>query len=185
MNVYGAGGWSSSSTARPEGPSGPPPTGNGGVSVPPVVNNPPSFGSAGSLTLAVNENLPPGTLVGEALTATDPDGDTLTYSLSGPDASFSNIDSAIRQLTVNVPLDHEVKPVYTVRVWVKDSGNATAFVDVIITVPTWMRSGLWPCPRHNQESGAHSQQHCLTPTVASPAQYGDWPGPTTWPIGKR
>ncbi len=37
----------------------------------------------------VDENTPPGSLVGDAITATDPDGDVLTYSLSGQtDAIF-------------------------------------------------------------------------------------------------
>ena len=110
-----------------------PPNGNGD-DLPPNINKPPSFGSANSVTLMVHENLPPGALVGKALTATDLDGDTLTYSLAGPDASFFNIDSETGQLTARGPLEYEAGPVYRVRVWVRDSRNATAFVDVIISV---------------------------------------------------
>ena len=110
-----------------------PPNGNGD-DLPPNINKPPSFGSANSVTLMVHENLPPGALVGKALTATDLDGDTLTYSLAGPDASFFNIDSETGQLTARGPLEYEARPVYRVRVWVRDSRNATAFVDVIISV---------------------------------------------------
>ena len=110
-----------------------PPNGNGD-DLPPNINKPPSFGSANSVTLMVHENLPPGALVGKALTATDLDGDTLTYSLAGPDASFFNIDSETGQLTARGPLEYEARPVYRVRVWVRDNRNATAFVDVNISV---------------------------------------------------
>ena len=130
VNYFGAGDWSASSTARPQDSSD---SSNGG-SLPPIVNSPPSFGSANSVTLMVHENLPPGALVGKALTATDLDDDTLTYSLAGPDASFFNIDSETGQLTARGPLEYEARPVYRVRVWVRDSRNATAFVDVIISV---------------------------------------------------
>ena len=130
VNYFGAGDWSASSTVRPEDPS----SSSNGDNLPPNINRPPSFGSANSVTLMIHENLPPGALVGKALTATDLDDDTLTYSLAGPDASFFNIDSETGQLTARGPLEYEAKPVYRVRVWVRDSRNATAFVDVIISV---------------------------------------------------
>ena len=110
-----------------------PPNGNGD-DLPPNINKPPSFGSANSVTLMVHENLPPGALVGKALTATDLDGDTLTYSLAGPDASFFSIDSETGQLTARGTLGYEARQLYRVRVRVRDSRNATAFVDVIISV---------------------------------------------------
>ena len=47
------------------------------------LNSAPSFGSVRSPTFTVDENTPPGSPVGDAITATDPDGDVLTYSLSG------------------------------------------------------------------------------------------------------
>ena len=117
----------------PDTPIVTPPNGNGD-DLPPNINKPPSFGIANSVTLMVHENLPPGALVGKALTATDLDGDTLTYSLAGPDASFFNIDSETGQLTARGPLEYEARPVYRVQVTVRDSRNATALVDVIISV---------------------------------------------------
>ncbi len=111
-------------------------------SSPPVVNSPPSFGSADNFALAVEENTPPGTLVGMPLTAMDPNGDTLTYSLLGADASFFGIDTGTGQLTVKAPLDYEAKSVYQVQVLVSDSRNASDLVNVTIDVTNVDEAGM-------------------------------------------
>ena len=105
-----------------------------------VANFPPSFG-AGPLSREVPENSPSGTAVGAVVTATDPDaGDTLTYSLSGTDASSFSIDSSTGQISVasGTTLDRETKNGYQVEVGVSDSkdsnGNADTVVDATITV---------------------------------------------------
>ena len=45
--------------------------------------------------------------VGEPVAAADPDGDALTYSLSGDDAGAFEIDSSTGQLWSKAPLDYE------------------------------------------------------------------------------
>ena len=107
----------------------------GGDIVPPVavVNEPPSFGGAESFTVSIDENSPLGAPVGVALTATDPNGDTLTYSLSGAHASLFAIDSTTGQLTVEARLDFEANSVYQVMLLVSD-GAATTTIVVTISV---------------------------------------------------
>ncbi len=97
-------------------------------------NRPPSFRGVSSFAFAVAENTPPGTLVGSAVTATDADGDVLTYSLSGTDASSFGIDSSTGQLFLKDPLDYETKSVYEVTIRVSDDNNASVDVDVTITI---------------------------------------------------
>ena len=59
----------------------------------------PAFPSA-TTNRRLTENAPGGTPVGGPITATDPDGDTLTYALSGDDAGLFNLNRATGQLTV-------------------------------------------------------------------------------------
>ena len=72
--------------------------GGGGPQQSEPTNQAPSFDANTVTTLAVAENSPAGTGVGAPITATDPDeGDTLTYSLSGTDASSFEIGSSTGQ----------------------------------------------------------------------------------------
>ena len=50
------------------------------------VNDPPVFSDA-TTTREVPENSPPGTNIGPAITATDEENDTLTYTLEGDDGA--------------------------------------------------------------------------------------------------
>ena len=67
-----------------------------GLNTPPVIDPPEDGG--GKLVRAIAENSPAGTSVGAPITATDADGDTLTYALSG--ASAFVIDAASGQIRV-------------------------------------------------------------------------------------
>ncbi len=100
----------------------------------------PEFGSDG-LTLSVAENTAADANVGSAVTATDTESDTLTYSLSGTDASSFTIDSATGQVKVGsgTTLDFESSTTsYSVTVGVSDlkdsSGTADTVVDDTITI---------------------------------------------------
>ena len=82
----------------------------------------------------VDENTPANTPIGEPITATDPDeGDDLTYSLTGTDASRFSIDRSSGQLRTKLDLDYETKQQYTLQVQVTD-GTADATITVTITV---------------------------------------------------
>ena len=92
------------------------------------------FSEGASTTRSVQEG-PADRAVGTPLTATDPEGGTLTYSLNGPDAmSFMLSDS---QLTTKDPLDYEASPTkrtYKVTVVATDRGGLSDSIDVTITV---------------------------------------------------
>ncbi len=103
------------------------------------VNEVPEFPGAAA-TRSVAENSAEGTGVGAAVTATDPEDDALTYSLTGTDAGKFEIGSATGQITVKsgTSLDHEAKASYSVTVNVTDKrkadGTADAAIDDTIAV---------------------------------------------------
>ena len=103
-----------------------------------TANNAPTFPSS-TADRSVAENTAAGQNVGAVLTATDSDGDTLTYTLEGTDAaSFDLVTTAdpaaqIRTKT-GVTYNHEVKSTYTVVVKADDGNSGTATVTVTITI---------------------------------------------------
>ena len=108
--------------------------------------------SATSTTREVAENTATETNVGDPVTATDTDGDTLTYSLGGTDAASFTIVSTSGQLRTKagVTYDHETQASYAVTVSVHDgkdaNGNADTAIDdtiaVTITVPNVDERGM-------------------------------------------
>ncbi len=98
-------------------------------------NSPPTFDEVGPVERSVSENSPADTLVGRPVTATDPEGNELAYSLHGDDAAYFDIHSSTGQITVTsgVSLDHEAEANYSVTVTVTD-GTATATIAVNIMV---------------------------------------------------
>ena len=98
------------------------------------VNEPPSFADD-TATRSIAENSAANTNIGAVVTATDPDGvakfNTLTYSLTGTDASKFDIGSGTGQITVktgNIP-DYEAKTSYSVTVNVTDGKAADGTAD--------------------------------------------------------
>ncbi len=86
---------------------------------------------------AVTENAAPGTAVGDPVTASDADGDAISYELAGRDAGAFAIDAATGQLRTKAGVfyDYEIKNSYTVTV-VADDGNGntdTAVVTIALT----------------------------------------------------
>ncbi len=109
------------------------------------VNEAPAFPSTETGTRSVPENSAAGTNVGAAVAASDNDGDTLLYTLSGADADDFTIDGNGQIKTkAGVTYDHETTPTYLVTVNVSDgrddNGDAEttpvvdAPVDVTITL---------------------------------------------------
>ncbi len=95
-------------------------------------NNPPTF--LDPINLSVAENTPGGQNVGDPLTATDIDNETLTYSLGGTDAAAFSIEAGTGQLKTRAALDYEAKKTYNVSVTATDPKDASATVQVIISV---------------------------------------------------
>ena len=110
------------------------------------VNEQPAFPGA-SITLAVAENSPPGTNVGAAVAAADPDaGDTLTYSLSGTDAASFAIDSTGQLATkAGVTYDFEAKSAYSLTVQATDAGGLSDSVAVTVNLTDLAETPVTAC----------------------------------------
>ena len=103
----------------------------------PPANQAPAFDANLDTTLEVPENSAAGTNVGSPITATDPDAsDTLTYSLSGDDASSFAIGAGTGQITTvdGVTYDYESKASYSLTVEASDGKGGTASVAVTVNL---------------------------------------------------
>ncbi|MDE0468378.1 MAG: cadherin domain-containing protein, partial [Candidatus Poribacteria bacterium] len=100
----------------------------------PSTNSAPEFTEGTSATRSVTENTASGTNIGSAVSATDADNDTLTYSLSGTDASSFSIVSTSGQLQTSGVLDYQTKNSYFVTVSVSDGNGGSDSITVTINV---------------------------------------------------
>ena len=108
-----------------------------------VSHSSPAFAEDAATAIDVAEDTAVGGNVGDPYTATDGDGDTPVYALSGADAASFTIDSMGQLMTV-AALDYETTMTYMVTVEVRDDEDATgapitgedadAMVDVTINV---------------------------------------------------
>ena len=121
-NAEGWGPWSASAVATTTG------------ATPAPANEAPAYANA-IATVSVAENTAAGTDIGAPVAATDPDGDSLTYTLgtTADDGHFA-IDSASGQLQTNGPLDYEGRSSYAVTVTATDGGGLSASIAVAISV---------------------------------------------------
>ncbi|NTU58363.1 MAG: hypothetical protein HGB00_05520 [Chlorobiaceae bacterium] len=103
------------------------------VSVTNLNDNSPVFTSGGTGTVA--ENAATNTVIYTAA-ATDADGDAVTYSLSGTDASLLNINASTGEVTLKASADYETRTSYSFNVIASDgvpAHNATRAVVVSVT----------------------------------------------------
>ncbi len=100
---------------------------------PTTTNTAPTFTNGASTTRSVAENTEANANIGNAIAATDPENDTLTYTLSGTDAASFDIESTTGQLKTKSALDYETKSAYTVTVTVSD-GSLTDTITVTINI---------------------------------------------------
>ena len=97
-------------------------------------NRRPVFTEGTDAERSVVELTAAGTNIGQPVTATDADRDTLTYSLRGTDAESFDIVASSGQLRTKAPLDHETKSSYTVTVIATDPSDNSGAIKVTITV---------------------------------------------------
>ena len=98
-------------------------------------NDPPTFPvQSPSTSRDVDENTSPGEDIGEPVTATDPEDDTLTYSLDADGAASFDINKDTGQLRTKAALDHETTATYSVTVTATDTAGATGTISVTIDV---------------------------------------------------
>ena len=127
-NADGDGDWSAPGMGRTaETPSN--------LGPPPLVNTAPSFLDAAA-ERSVPENTAADAAVGDPVSATDPEGDALIYTLEGTDAASFTIDDSTGQIRTKegVDYDHETKATYSVTVRADDGGGGTAGIAVTIAV---------------------------------------------------
>ena len=99
-----------------------------------LANNPPTFPYAAT-TLAVLEGNGPGNPIATPVTATDPDGDTLTYSLSGTDAaSFEVQENGRIVVGRGLILDYAQQQTYSLTLTASDSYQGSASISLTIQV---------------------------------------------------
>ena len=129
----------------------------------PVGNRAPEF-SAASAARSVAENTLAGVNIEAPVTATDPDNDTLSYSLEGLDAASFDIVSSSGQLKTKVVPNYETKSSYSVTVKATDPSNASDTITVTISVTNVDESGTvtfsYPSPFQVNE--------VLTATLSDP-----------------
>ena len=86
-----------------------------------------------SYSRSVDENSTTGTNVGNPITAADPNGDTLTYGLSGTGSGLFSV-SSVGQITVAGDLDHEATDSYSLTITARDPGGNTGSATVAVAV---------------------------------------------------
>ena len=100
-------------------------------------NSRPSFDRDDAVELSVDENTRAGQNLGSAISASDADSNSLTYTLEGPGADSFTIVSSSGQIRTKSALDYETRQSYSVTVKVDDRqkrDNSVAAKSVTITV---------------------------------------------------
>ncbi len=105
-----------------------------GINVTDVAENRAPVFASSRTTRTVAENTPAGSNIGSPITATDADGDALTYTLSGTDAAAFGIVGTTGQLRTRAPLDYETKKAYAVTVTASDGEGGRDTISVAINV---------------------------------------------------
>ncbi len=102
-----------------------------------AANRAPAFTAASPVTRSVEENTSAGQPIGDPLTATDADDDSLTYHLRGVYADRFSIGASTGQLVTKegIAYDHEARDAYSVTVRVTDGqgGRATIVLGIAVT----------------------------------------------------
>ena len=124
-----------------------------------VSNDPPTFTTGDPVNLPVAEDAAPGSPVGDPLEAADPNGDTLSYSLTGDGAGDFAVDGA-GQITTAAALDHEARSSYTLTATVSDPAGGSGSITVNISVENVEEPGA-------VTFGTNAQPEVNTPLTAS------------------
>ena len=99
------------------------------------VNDRPVFADGTDTSHGFDENTGPGTAFGRTIDATDPDGDTLTYTVAGTDQASFDIDANRKLVTkAGTSFDHETQSEYSVKMEARDDKGGVARIDVTVTV---------------------------------------------------
>ena len=158
-------------------------------------NTRPSFDrDVAVIELRVDENTRAGQSIGSAISASDADSNSLTYSLEGPGSDSFTIVSSSGQIRTRSALDHETRDSYSVTVKVDDrqrKANSVAAKSVTIMVDDVSEPP--PSPAAPTVAGIPGSTSSIRVTWAEPANTGPpiteydvqyreaGSGPTRWP----
>ena len=151
----GGGGGSTGGSTGGGGGGGGGSTGGGGVGVGGSTNRAPVFREGGTVARSVAENAAARASVGSPVTASDNDGDSITYSLAGDDASLFAIDTRTGQISVaqGTALDFETRSSYSVSARANDGRNGQDTIAVTIAVTNVEEAGTVGLSSANPEVG--------------------------------
>ena len=129
--------------------------GGGGVGVGGSTNRAPVFREGVTAARSVAEDAVAGASVGSPVTASDNDGDSITYSLAGDDASLFAIGARTGQISVaqGTALDFETRSSYSVRARADDGRNSQDTIAVTIAVTNVEEAGTVGLSSANPEVG--------------------------------
>ena len=156
------------------------------------VNEVPEFTDGATAARSIAENTPADQDIGAAVGATDPEnGDTLTYTLGGDDATSFAIVEASGQLTTRDPLDYETKAGYSVTVSVSDGkdidGNndpsADNTIDVTISVTDLNDAGTVILSSLQPQVGTPITARLEDPDDATDVVSWTWESSSNWSSG--
>ena len=119
----------------PSRPSGPAPV---------TGNRSPEFEATVKTERSVAENSPAGTIVsGGSVSASDRDGDTVVFGLSGADSASFAIDRKTGRITVGTEadLDYETKSAYELTVTATDPSKASANITITVSLTNQEEAG--------------------------------------------
>ncbi|MYD04439.1 MAG: hypothetical protein F4X21_05930 [Acidimicrobiia bacterium] len=133
-------------------------------------NQLPSFSSSFT-SRSVAENTPSGRNIGTAVTASDPDGDALTYRIGGTGANHFSLHTATGQLQTKSPLDYETQTTYSVTITADDQNGGTDTITVTIKVTDV-----------NESDGGGGGGTSITPTPRSNPAPRSTPTPAPQPV---
>ena len=131
----------------------------------------PTFDEGTSTTLSVAENLAPGSAVGGPVSASDANGDPLTYTLRGRHARRFGINARTGQLRTAQSLDYEYRSNYSLTVMADDDRGGTATIDVTVLV-TDVGGEVPHKPGPPRVSGVEGSPTSLAVHWYAPANFG-------------
>ncbi len=170
----GGGGGGYSGGGGSGGGSGGGNTGSSGSGVP---NRPPYFNEGVSTVRDVEEHTVRGIYIGEPVTATDPDGDVLTYALGGTDAGSFALDTTTGQLITRATLDLESKASYQVVMTVADGRGAVDAIEITIEL-----TDVLEVPIYSPQTQASGR---VDPNTAATIRTPDGSAAVHFPSGSR
>ena len=107
--------------------------GGGGINAAPD-NSPPEFTEGGLTQRSVAENTGTANNIGNPVSATDLDGDTLIYNLGGDDVGNFRVDTSTGQLKTSSDLDFETDTIYYLVMTVFDGRGGRDSIQITVNV---------------------------------------------------